>query len=213
MMGEGAEGVLRLDSARPGAYNQDDLRFLDVLLDLVATALMNAKLFAQTQRLASTDGLTGLALRRPFLEHLARELTRAGRGRDEVSLLMLDVDHFKDYNDTYGHRAGDMVLKAIADVLRQVVPPDGLAARYGGEEFAILLPETNKEGAVCLAERVLAVVNQQPFKYEDRTYNVTVSAGVATTCGEQEITPVELIRRADERLYQAKHEGRNRVAS
>lgn len=227
MMGEGAEGVLRLDSARPGAYNQDDLRFLDVLLDLVATALMNAKLFAQTQRLASTDGLTGLALRRPFLEQLAREVTRAGRGRDEVSLLMLDVDHFKEYNDTYGHRAGDMVLRAIADVLRQVVPPDGLAARYGGEEFAILLPRAKRLQAGDVAERIRRAVEQQlavrgaaaPAQHRSGPQRpgrngraVTVSIGVASFPHDAK-AGLELVRVADQRLYQAKRDGRNLVCA
>ncbi|MBI2495024.1 MAG: sensor domain-containing diguanylate cyclase, partial [Candidatus Omnitrophica bacterium] len=139
LLGQSPGGVLRLDSSQPGVYTQDDLRFLDILLNLAGTAVTNAKLFAQTQQLAMTDGLTGLMLRRPFLEQLTRELIRSGRSRESVSVLMLDVDHFKQYNDTFGHTAGDLILKGVAEVLREVVPAGGLIARYGGEEFVVLL--------------------------------------------------------------------------
>jgi putative methionine-R-sulfoxide reductase with GAF domain len=110
MLGQRPSGVLRLDSPAPAAYTQDDLRFLDILLDLVSAAMTNARLFAQTQQLAVTDGLTGLTLRRPFLEQLPRELARAARSREAVSLLMVDVDHFKSYNGAFGHTAGDVIL-------------------------------------------------------------------------------------------------------
>jgi|GEM_PF-1125724 len=154
LLGESPEGVLRLDSAQPGAYTQDDLRFLDILLDLVATAMTNARLFAQTQQLAMTDGLTGLTLRRPFLEALTRELLRAGRRRESTSVLMLDIDHFKAYNDTFGHSAGDLILKSVSQVLRETVPAGGVVARYGGEEFTVLLPRLGRVHAIEIAERI-----------------------------------------------------------
>lgn len=239
LLGQSPAGVLRLDSAQPGAYTQDDLRFLDILLGLVATAMMNAKLFAQTQQLAMTDGLTGLMLRRPFLEQLGRELTRAGRNREPVAVMMLDVDHFKQYNDTFGHTAGDLILKGVAEVLRDAVPPGGMIARYGGEEFVVVLPRVGRLDASEVAERVRLFVAQRvhgPDRAErqptasplassptaahvaTRTQQsetggrVTVSVGVAAFPDDAQ-AELELIRIADQRLYQAKAAGRNRVCS
>ena len=213
MLGQNAEGVLRLDSARPGVYTQDDLRLLDILLDLVATAVTNAKLFAQTQQLALTDGLTGLALRRPFLEQLTRELARAHRNREPVSMLLLDVDHFKAFNDTFGHTAGDHLLQQLAEVLRTVAPPGAVHARYGGEEFAVLLPRISRDDAGRIAETVRAAVERDIHGGLQGTQrSVTVSMGVAS-CPDDAKADLELIRVADQRLYQAKHAGRNRVCS
>ena len=228
LVGESPAGVLRLDSAQPNAYTQDDLRFLDILLDLVSTAVTNAKLFAQTQRLAMIDGLTGLTLRRPFQEQLARELTRANRRREPVSLVLLDVDHFKTYNDTFGHTAGDLVLKGVAEILRSVVPPGGVAGRYGGEEFIMLLPRLPKVQAAEVAERVRKLVEQRlpmgvspaPMRVSVRARDtaiaerqpVTVSLGVATFPDDAQ-GELELIRVADGRLYQAKAAGRNLVVA
>lgn len=213
LLGQSPEGVLRLDSAQPGAYSQDDLRLLDILLHLVATAVTNARLFAQTERLAVTDGLTGLMMRRPFLEQLARELARSQRGREPASVLMLDVDEFKGFNDQYGHTAGDLVLKAIGNVLRTAVPPGGAIARYGGEEFAVLLPRLPREQARDIAERIRRVVAEQvhaPGRGTPR--RVTVSVGVASF-PEDAQAELELIRVADQRLYQAKGGGRNLVCA
>lgn len=249
---QSAEGVLRLDSAQAGVYTQDDLRFLDILLGLVSTALTNAKLFAQAQQLAVTDGLTGLSLRRPFLEHLARELTRAARSREAVSVLMVDVDHFKTYNDTFGHTAGDLILKGVAEVLRTIVPPGGAIARYGGEEFVILLPRTTRHQATHVAEQIRRTIeheapnsarhvapttSRRPSRQggspapsdsppvsrhpEEESVGpsgrreasgVTVSVGVASFPDDAQVE-LELIRIADQRLYQAKRAGRNVVVS
>ncbi len=232
LMGQVPEGVLRLDSADAGVYSQDDLRFLDILLDLISTAMTNARLFAQTQRLAMTDGLTGLTLRRPFLDQLTRELARAGRSREPVSVLMLDVDHFKDYNDAFGHTAGDVLLQSVAEILRTVIPPGGVSARYGGEEFAILLPRWPRHQASEIAETIRRLVQQNVPSHVGATAGatsgvesratragasvspgmVTISIGVATF-PEDAQAELELIRVADQRLYQAKHAGRNLVCS
>jgi len=222
------EGVLRLDSSRTGAYTQDDLRLLDVLADLVATAVVNAKLFAQVQRLAVTDGLTGLSLRRPFLEQLTYELTRAGRGGGHVSVLMLDVDQFKRYNDTWGHLAGDALLKSVGQLLRDAVPAGGLVARYGGDEFGVLLPRLGREQAQDIAEAIRQRVprgvhgrargsmppatSSAPGATAAQETPVTVSIGVASSPDDAQMG-IELIRIADHRLYQAKRAGRNRVSS
>ncbi len=239
LLGASPEGLLRLDSAQPGVYTQDDLRFLDILLDLVATAVTNARLFAQIQQLAITDGLTGLALRRPFLEELTRELTRAGRGRpvpaasgtpigdhpalqegtrlgrEPVSVLMIDVDYFKQYNDAYGHMAGDVILKAIAALLRKAAPPGGVIARYGGEEFAVLLARQPRHQAAEVAERIRRLIEQEVQGTGARRKErqpVTVSVGVATF-PDDALAELELIRIADQRLYEAKRMGRNLVCA
>ena len=212
-IGETVEGVLRLDSVRPQAYAQDDLRFLDILLDLLNTALANARLFAQTQQLAITDGLTELYRRQPFLEQLAREVARAGRSRESLAVMMLDIDHFKRYNDTYGHSAGDVILKTVASILRKTIPPDGLCARYGGEEFAIVLPKASKEVGAEIADRLRQSVEAHvwPMGHGPRDA-VTVSVGVATF-PEDAQSDLELIRRSDQRLYHAKRAGRNQVCA
>ncbi len=225
MLGQRPSGVLRLDSPQSAAYNQDDLRFLDILLDLVSAAMTNARLFAQTQQLALTDGLTGLLLRRPFLEQLARELSRAVRSREPVSVLMVDVDHFKSYNDAFGHTAGDLVLKDIADILRAVVLPGGLSARYGGEEFVVFLPRTARHQASDVAEAIRRQVERRVTggasaraRTGDRTRSagparsVTVSVGVASFPDDAQVD-LELIRVADQRLYEAKRNGRNLVCA
>ena len=226
MVGASAEGVLRLDSPTAGVYTQDDLRFLDILLDLVETAMTNARLFAQTQQLALTDGLTGLYRRQPFLEQLARELARASRSKEPVSLLMLDLDNFKQYNDTHGHPAGDAALKAVAQIIRAAAPLEGLCARYGGEEMAIILPNASRDHGKAMAERIRRGV-ESLGEPRDSTQakvhggveadtpslggGVTVSIGLAVF-PEDAQSDTELIRRADERLYQAKRAGRNQVS-
>ncbi len=211
LIGENAEGVLRLDSPEPGAYNQDDLRFLDILLDLVDTAVANARLFTQTQQLALTDGLTELYRRQPFLEQLSREVARANRTREPLAVLMLDIDDFKRYNDTYGHTAGDLVLKTVAEIVRTSVPPDGMCARYGGEEFAILLPRATRDHGADIADRIRQLVETRVRTTSNGTgKSVTVSLGVAVFPDDAQ-SELELIRRSDQRLYEAKRSGKNQV--
>src|SRR5437879_1394576 len=117
----------------------------------------------------------------------------------------------KAINEEMGHLGGDFTLRELAGRIKGNIRKEELFARYGGEEFAVVLPETSSDGALILADRLVQVVSQQPFQYEDKSFSVTISAGLTTTVGEKAITPVDLIRRADEKLYQAKHEGRNRV--
>ena len=211
------EGVLRLDSAKPSVYAQDDLRLLDILLDLVGTALTNARLFAQVQQLAVTDSLTGLLLRRPFMEQFGREVLRAIRSHEPLAVLMLDVDHFKRHNDNYGHLAGDAVLRSVAELLRQALPVDSLIARYGGEEFAVVLPRAAVSQAAVLANQVRLLVEQDAHHAgaghrKTEPAPVTLSIGVSGLPSDAQ-SEIELIRVADLRLYQAKHAGRNRVCA
>ena len=164
-------------------------------------------------RLTIIDGLTEIHNKRYLMEFLDRELARSSRHNRPLSLIMLDIDRFKSINDQFGHLGGDFALRELAVRIKGNVRKEELFARYGGEEFTAVLPETPLEGALVVAERILKVVNQTPFMFEDKTFAVTISAGVVSTQGEAGITPIELLRRADEKLYQAKDQGRNRVCS
>ncbi len=164
--------------------------------------------------LSFLDGLTGIANRRRFDEAMAREWRRCGRSHQPVSLILLDVDHFKAYNDHYGHQAGDECLRAIADILAEQVNRAGdLIARYGGEEFIVLLPETGHEGAEQVAERLRLAVARQgiPHAHSPVAPHITISLGVATQVPTGTDTPDGLAQMADQLLYQAKRSGRNRV--
>jgi len=127
-------------------------------------------------------------------------------------LILFDVDHFKAINDTMGHLAGDLTLRELAGRLKGEIRRDDLLARYGGEEFAAVLTETDSASGAELAEHLRRTVENHPFTFERRRYTITVSVGVASTQGNEVLAPQELIQRADERLYRAKHEGRNRIA-
>ncbi len=164
--------------------------------------------------LSFLDGLTGIANRRRFDETMAREWRRCGRSHHAVSLIILDVDHFKAYNDHYGHQAGDECLRAVAEVLAdRMRRPSDLVARYGGEEFICLLPETENDGAVQVAESLRAAVADCAIPHDRSpvTSHVTISLGVATVVPASGGTPDQLAQMADQLLYQAKRSGRNRV--
>jgi two-component system cell cycle response regulator len=164
-------------------------------------------------RLTIIDALTEIHNKRYFLEFLDRELARSSRYDRPLALVMIDIDKFRAINEDLGHLGGDFTLRELASRIKGNIRKEELFARYGGEEFAVVLPETPREGAVNLGERLVKVINSQNFQYEDKNYQVTISVGIATTLGEKTIAPSELIRRADEKLYQAKHDGRNRVVS
>ena len=172
---------------------------------------------AELRTLASVDGLTGLANRRTLDAVLARELSRARRSGTPLSLIMVDVDYFKQFNDRYGHVAGDECLRMVGSLLlASLGRPADVAARYGGEEFAVLLPDTGKEGADKIAERVRAGLVELGIDHTDNPSGVvTLSGGVYTfdAARDASLTREGLIARADERLYAAKQGGRNRIAS
>jgi diguanylate cyclase (GGDEF)-like protein len=192
-------------------FNEDDFAVVQSLVILANTALENARLHLETQRLAITDGLTGLFNHLEFKRRLESECERAQRYGREFSLLMLDVDHFKQHNDRYGHPAGDAVLRGISDLLRQVLRGVDVVARYGGEEFAAILPETPSRGGVALAERVREAVMKHTFRAPDGAATpVTVSIGIATAPMDGK-SANEVLVAADQALYVAKETGRNRV--
>jgi diguanylate cyclase (GGDEF)-like protein len=165
-------------------------------------------------RLSREDALTGIANRRSFDETLTHEWRRSARTSSPLALVMVDVDYFKQYNDAYGHAAGDACLKRIAEVLSGTVRrPTDLAARYGGEEFAALLADTPQEGASRIAEAVRTGIDRLAIPHAAApTGRVTVSCGVGVVVPTAHMVPAELISAADRKLYAAKAEGRNRVA-
>ncbi len=166
---------------------------------------------AALERLSITDGLTGLFNRRQLMEALAKESQRTRRHKRPFALLMLDVDHFKKCNDTYGHLVGDDVLKKLGSILRGMVRDVDLVARYGGEEFVVLLLEASQDGGSEVAERIRERIAAETFTSGKEEFNITVSIGVAE-CSAVDPSPDAVISQADRALYQAKQHGRNRVA-
>jgi diguanylate cyclase (GGDEF)-like protein len=182
--------------------------------DLEQTNMMIAKSNKELKEKAIRDGLTGLFNHRHFKEVLDREVARAVRYERILSLIMLDVDNFKEYNDTHGHPAGDEVLKILADIITTRLRVVDCPARYGGEEFAILLPETDLDGGKTVADDIRAQVENYPFEGRELQPlgKVTVSIGVAEFNPASAELP-SLLERADEALYRAKNGGRNRVVA
>ncbi len=166
----------------------------------------------QLEAISVTDDLTGLYNRRYFFERLEEYLRAARRHRLPLSLMMLDLDHFKRINDTFGHPTGDRVLKALAEVIRSGLRASDIPARYGGEEFLILLPYTGEAEATRLAERLRRTISGHPFSIPESARPVTISIGVAEFDVDHPVDGEALVARADAALYRAKRDGRNRVA-
>ncbi|MDB5306868.1 MAG: pleD 2 [Gemmataceae bacterium] len=189
----------------------DYLRVGNCIYRYLAGGNVEAEYHEEIYRLTILDGLTQAYNRRYLDEFLDREVTRSRRHARPLSVLMFDLDRFKELNDTHGHLCGDAVLRELAGLVRATVRQEDLFARYGGEEFALVLVETGPDEAMAAAERVRELVVGHPFPFGDATLRVTVSVGVATTAGDHGTGPDDLIRVADERIYQAKRAGRNRV--
>jgi len=160
------------------------------------------------QKLAATDSLTGLSNRRHFLDAAQAEFSRSKRYEHNLSILALDIDHFKNVNDTYGHQAGDKVLEAISQCCSDLLRTGDIFGRLGGEEFSILLPNADSESAKVTAQRVLDAVAALEVNYEDQVIHFTTSIGIAQVQHCEDLP--ELMKHSDEALYQAKHNGRNR---
>lgn len=187
----------------------DQIKIGDTILKYLSGSDLESQYHETIYRMTIVDGLTGVHNKRYLIEQLERELSRANRHGRPLTLVMLDIDHFKDVNDTFGHLAGDQVLKEVAQLAKSRLRPDDVIARYGGEEFAILLPETQLEGGARIAEALRAMIEQEVFAFEDEEIDVTVSCGVCEL--ERDWRAHEFLRGADRRLYEAKGAGRNRV--
>ncbi|MCB9555683.1 MAG: diguanylate cyclase [Deltaproteobacteria bacterium] len=190
--------------------NGDLLQIGSVIFKFLSGGNVESSYHEAIYRMTIFDGLTEAHNKRYFLEFLERELARAVRYGRPLSLVLFDLDHFKQINDTHGHLTGDHILRELARRVRTRIRKEELLARYGGEEFVAVLPEAGHRGAMKFAEHLRRLVEGEPFEFEGETVNVTVSVGVATIHGDS-LDVTEFIRNADENLYRAKRGGRNRV--
>jgi two-component system, cell cycle response regulator len=203
--------VVARDPGSP-AYDAVAFEAIGALAGNAGTALANIKDHLEVERLSVTDPLTGVHNFRHLSTMLARELERAVRFGHPLGVLMLDIDRFKPVNDTYGHAAGDAVLRELARRVSECVREVDTLARYGGDEFALLLPETDVEGASALAERILAALRGEPFRLPDGGPELLVTASIGIACyPEHGTTGNDLMRAADRALYEAKEGGRDRA--
>lgn len=194
------------------SYRDDSLETLGIMTNMLAVAAQNAQMYEHIKALSYTDGMTNLHNYRFFRMRIKQEVARAKRENTSVSLLIMDVDHFKNYNDTLGHPAGDEVLRKISAILKTSVRDNDIVARYGGEEFAVLLPGADAIGSYALAERIRVAVEKETFFKEELQPmgQVTISVGTGTFPQDGE-TEDELIVNTDQALYEAKNNGRNKV--
>lgn len=208
-------GILVTLDPKPGAFSEEDVSFLEALGGHAAAAVANARLYEEVEMLSLTDATTALFNRRAFDLRLRDEVERAGRYGTPLSLLMIDVDHFKLYNDMHGHPAGDKVLRKLGEVLAgSALRATDIASRFGGEEFAVILPLSDLDAATVTAQRLRAEVEATAFPdgQDQPLGRVSVSIGIASYPAHAS-TPLELVERADLALYEAKRLGRNRVVA
>ena len=203
-------GVLRFESPRSHGLSTDDLRMAGIVGDMAALAIENGNLYGQMAHLAMTDDLTGLLVKEYFMKRLEDEITAARREAKALSVLLIDIDHFKVYNDSFGHSAGDKLLRQIGQTLSHLTNSGNLAGRFGGEEFVCLLCHCGLETAIRRAEGIRARIEATPVELRRTLAHATVSLGVATF-PQDGLTSIELLRAADRRLYLSKQGGRNRV--
>ncbi|MHB8835876.1 MAG: diguanylate cyclase [Candidatus Methylomirabilia bacterium] len=206
-------GSIAIATAESTAYPERDEETFKMIVRHANIVVDYARLYESTKMLSITDGLTKLYNHRYFQDALKREFVRCQRHKSPLSLVLLDIDHFKRFNDTYGHQQGDIVLQELARTLRMQVRNLDIVARYGGEEFAVIMPEASLEVALLVAERLRAAVENHPVEGPSGPLRVTVSLGVAAVPRAETGVPAGLIAAADRALYRAKELGRNRVAS
>jgi diguanylate cyclase (GGDEF)-like protein len=193
-------------------FSQTDYELFHVLVNIISISIENAQHYEEVKNLSLTDGMTNLHNYRYFSIRLKEEINRGKRNKTKVSLLILDIDHFKNYNDTLGHQAGDEALRTLGRLLKKTVRDEDVVARYGGEEFCIILPDISKDGMKPLGERIRKIVQAHAF-YKERVQpsgKLTISLGGATFPDDSK-TVDALIQGADEALYRAKNMGRNQL--
>ena len=208
----GTLGVLSAQSYTPDMYSSEDLETLELLAANVSIAIENAQLFDKVQSMAITDPLTGLSNRRKFYENASLEFDQSRRYDRPLSVIMMDIDHFKRVNDTYGHAVGDQVLQGLAQLVKSNLRQVDFLARYGGEEFVIMMPETGLEEAMMIAERLRQNTAEATLPTRAGNMVITISLGVVKLeddCRNLE----ELLDRSDQAMYVSKRTGRNKVTS
>jgi two-component system cell cycle response regulator len=193
-------------------HNGDFVKIGRTIFKFIAGGNIESDYHEEIYRLTTVDGLTQVFNKRYFTETADREISRCHRYGRALTLIMFDIDHFKKINDSFGHLAGDHVLKQLASVVKTKIRREDVFARYGGEEFAVLLPEVTLKSAASLAEKVRKLVEGHHFSFEDEAIPLTVSLGCASVTKDIQDSSA-LIKAADDRLYAAKHAGRNRVMS
>lgn len=205
-------GVISASENISGYFTIADMNLLVDVASHLSVSMQNIKYVDKLKSMSSIDGLTGLCNHRFFYHRLKQEIASAGRYRDKLSVVMMDIDFFKKVNDTYGHKAGDRILIGVASILQNACRESDLVARYGGEEFALILPRTPKERAMTIADRIRERVNKREFciNNEGLKISVSMSAGISEYPYDGQSCN-ELVERSDEALYYAKHSGRNRV--
>lgn len=202
-------GILYMENnLADNAFTDDRLDLLNMISTQAAISIENARLFEQ----ATTDGLTKLIVHRYFQYLLDQEIGRASRYKRPFSLVMMDIDNFKNFNDTYGHQLGDVVLRQVANTIKDHVRTEDIVARYGGEEFVLVMPETEIHQALSVCEKIRSLIENLPIPYGDQVLNVTISQGVATFPHHAD-TKDALITSADNALYMSKRNGKNCVSA
>jgi diguanylate cyclase (GGDEF)-like protein len=203
-------GFVSLAADGPDAYGPEDVKSVDMLATLAALSLENIQFYEQVHQQANHDPLTQLYSHKAFQNRLQEEVLRSGRSQTPLSMILCDIDHFKRYNDEYGHQAGDHLLRTVAAIIASFARPVDMAARYGGEEFALILPNFVRSEAVQLADRLRQRIASEPFVFQGKNTTATMSLGVASFPTDA-TTASQIVRVADERLYRAKDGGRNQV--
>lgn len=204
-------GVLNIHKYTINAFKETDKVFFNAVAENVAHTIERARVYERAQKEAMFDGLTALYTRRYFLENTHRQCSKAERYGEVFSIILLDIDYFKYFNDTYGHLLGDEILKKIAYLLKTNIRQSDIVSRYGGEEFIILLPKTDRDGASSIAEKLRNLV-EKDLAMDSRGEKITITAGVANY-PEDGKTVEEIIATADKLLYIGKESGRNKVVS
>ena len=204
-------GVLNINDGEKVSFNVSNLDFVLKLSEFISMTVSNAVLYERTKKLSVTDGLTGIS-NRPNMEQVLRsEFERSMRYGAPLSVVLLDVDHFKGVNDTYGHQKGDEILVAFASLLKKFCRANDTAARYGGEEFLMILPQSNAQGAFKIAERVREEMMKLNFTGNESNFSVTTSGGVVELDRDFIKSTDQLVTMADQALYEAKNSGRNKT--
>jgi len=210
LQGKELTGIMIVASKKVDAFNQKQIQLFETVASQISITLQNVKMFERMKELAIIDELTGIYNRRFFYMAANKEIERSKRYKKALSLILIDIDHYKDVNDHYGHMAGDKVLQKITQYIQKELRSADIFARYGGEEFLILLSDTTGQDAVLVAERIRTTIKNLHVRYNEEEITVTISLGVTQMTAERN-TLQELIAVVDQALYGAKQKGRNRV--